>query len=44
MTYVYVNNYIAYAFSIIVFMLSTSLIHDFYKGHQIAVRWVGVHF
>jgi len=45
MTYLhYVNNYIAYSFSIIDFMLSTSLIHDVYKGHQIAIRWVRFDF
>jgi len=44
MTYLYVNNYIAYAFSIIVSMLSTLLIHGIFKGHQIAVRRVRVHF
>jgi len=44
MTYLYGNNYIAYAFSIIAFMLSTSLIHDVYKGHQIAIRRVRFHF
>jgi len=44
MTYLYVNNYIAYAFSIIDFMLSTSLIHDVYKGHQLAIRRVRFHF
>jgi len=37
MAYLYVNNYITYAFSIVAFMLSTSLIHDVYKGHQIAI-------
>jgi len=31
MTDLYVNNYIAYAFSIIAFMLSTSLIHDIFR-------------
>jgi len=44
MAYLYVNNYITYAFSIVVFMLSTSLIHDVYKGHQIAIRRVIFHF
>jgi len=43
MTYLYVNMYIAYAFSIIAFMRSTSLIHDIYKGHQIIMR-VRFHF
>jgi len=38
MTYLYVDNYIAYTFSIIAFMLSTSLIHDVFKGHQTAIR------
>jgi len=38
--YSYGYNYIAYAFSIIAFMLSTSLIHDFYKGYQITIMWV----
>jgi len=41
----YLNNYIAYALSIVAFMLSTSLIHDVYKGHQIAIiRRVRFHF
>jgi len=31
--YLYGNSYITYAFSIINFMLSTSLIYDAYKGH-----------
>jgi len=44
MTYLYVNNYIAYDFSIITFMLSTSVIHDVYKGHQIAIRRVRFQF
>jgi len=44
MTYLYVNSYIAYAFSIIAFMLSTSLIHNVFKGHQIAIRRVRFHF
>jgi len=35
MAYLYVNNYITYTFSIVAFMLSTSLIRDVYKGHQI---------
>jgi len=38
MAYLYVNNYIAYAFSIAFFMLSTSLIHGVYKRHQITIR------
>jgi len=38
--YLYGNNYIAYAFSIITFLLSTPLIHDVYKGHQIAIMRV----
>jgi len=38
MAYLYVNDYITYGFSIVGFMLSTSLIHDVYKGHQIAIR------
>jgi len=38
--YLYGYNYIAYAFSIIAFMLSASLIHDVYKGHQIAIMRV----
>jgi len=42
--YLYGNNYIAYAFSIIAFMLSTSLIHDAYKGHQIAIMRVKFQF
>jgi len=33
----YMAYYIAYAFSIIAFMLSASLIHNVYKGHQIAI-------
>jgi len=41
---VYFNSYIAYAFSIIAFMLSTSLIYDVFKGHQIAIRRVRFHF
>jgi len=44
MTYLYVNNPIAYAFSIIAFMLSTLLIHDVFKGHQIAIRRVRFHY
>jgi len=44
MTYFYVYNYIAYAFSIIAFMLSISLIHYVFKGHQIAIRRVRFHF
>jgi len=42
--YLYVNNYIAYPFSIIDFMLSTSLIHYVFKGHQIAIRRIRFHF
>jgi len=38
MAYLYANYYIIYAFSIVAFMLSTSLIHDIYKEHQIAIR------
>jgi len=41
---VYFNSYIAYAFSIIAFMLSTSLIYDVLKGHQIAIKRVKSHF
>jgi len=44
MPYLYVNSYIAYAFLIIAYMLSTLLIHDVYKGHQIANRRVRFHF
>jgi len=44
MIYLYVNNYITYAFSMLTFMLSTSLIHDVYKGHQIAIRRVKFQF
>jgi len=44
MAYLYVNNYITYAFSIVAFMLSTSLIQDVYKGYQIAIRWVKFQF
>jgi len=44
MTYLYVNNYIAYVFSIIAFMLSTSLIRDVFKVYQIAIRRVRFHF
>jgi len=44
MTNLYVNNYIAYAFSITAFMLSTLLIRDVFKGHQIAIRRVRFHF
>jgi len=40
MTYLYVNNHITYTFSFVAFMLSTSLIHDIFKGHQIAIRRV----
>jgi len=40
----YVNNYITYTFSIVDFMLSTSLIHDVYKGHQIAIIRVKFQF
>jgi len=42
MAVLYVNNYIA--FSIIAFMLSTLLIHDIFKWHQIAIRRVRFHF
>jgi len=34
--YLNANNHIAYVFSIIAFMLSTLLIHNVYKEHQIA--------
>jgi len=44
MMYLYVNNYIAYAFSIIAFMLSASLIHAISKGHQIAIKRVRFYF
>jgi len=44
MTYLYANNYIAYAVSIIAFMLSTSLIHDVFKGHQMVIRQARFHF
>jgi len=44
MTYLYVNSYIAYSFSIITFTLSTSLIHGIYKGHQIAFIRVRFNF
>jgi len=44
MTYLYVNNYIAYTFPIIAFMLSTLLIQDVFKGHQIAIKRVRFHF
>jgi len=44
MTYLYANNYIACAFSIIAFILSNSLIHNVYKGHQIAIRRVRFNF
>jgi len=37
MTYSYVYNHIAYTFSIVAFMLPTSLIHNIYKGHQISI-------
>jgi len=43
MKYLYVNNHIAYAFLVIAFMLSTLLIQDVSKGHQIAIRWVRFH-
>jgi len=42
--YLYGNNYIAYAFSIIAFMLSISLIHDVYKRHQVATMQVKFQF
>jgi len=42
--YLYGNSYVAYAFSIIAFMLSTSLIHNAYKGHQIAILRVKFQF
>jgi len=44
MAYLYVDNYITYAFSIVAFMLSASLIHDVYKWHQLAIRWVNFQF
>jgi len=44
MAYLYVNNYITYAFSIVAFMLSTSLAHDVYKGHLIVIRRVNFQF
>jgi len=44
MTYLYVNNYIAYAFSIAAFMLSNLLINNAFKGHQIAIRQIRFHF
>jgi len=44
MTYLYIDIYIAYAFLIIAFMLSTSLIHDVFKGYQIVIRQVRFHF
>jgi len=44
MMYLYGYNYIAYTFSIIAFMLSASLIHDIYKGHQIAIMQVKFQF
>jgi len=37
MANLYANNYNTHAFSIITFMLSTSLIHDIHKGHQIVI-------
>jgi len=40
----YVSNYIAYVFLIIAFMLQTVLIHDAFKGHQLAIRLVIFHF
>jgi len=43
MTYSYVNDHIAYAL-IIAIMLSTLLIRDAFKRHQIAVRRVPFHF
>jgi len=42
--YLHVNNHITYAFSIIAFMLSTSLIHNVFKWYQIAIRRVRFHF
>jgi len=44
MTYLYVNNHIAYTFSIIAFVLSTLLILDVFKGHQTAIQRVRFHF
>jgi len=38
------NNHITDDFLNIAFMLSTSLIHDVYKGHQIAIRRVRFYF
>jgi len=37
-------NHIAYGFPIMTFMLSTLLIHDVYKGRQIAIRRVRFDF
>jgi len=42
MTDLYVNDYIA--FSVLAFMLSTLLIHDIFKWHQIAIRRVRFYF
>jgi len=39
-----VNIYITYTFSTVAFRLSTSLIHEVYKGHQIAIRQVKFQF
>jgi len=44
MAYLYVYNYIGYAFSIIVFMLSTLLVYYEFKGHQIAIKQVIFHY
>jgi len=44
MTYLYVNNYIVYAVLIIASIQSTLLIHEIFKGHQIAIRRVIFHF
>jgi len=44
MTYLYVNNHIAYAFLIIAFMLSTLLFCDVFNGQQIAIRRLRFHF
>jgi len=40
MAYLYVYNYIGYAFPIIAFMLSTLLVHYEFKEYQITIKQV----
>jgi len=42
--YLHVHNYIGYSFSITSFMLSTSLNHEVFKGHQIPITRVTLHY